>query len=461
MKRYACFRVFVTIIAVGIASTSLLSVLAQTKRDSPFAALGIGKETRITDDVRQVIRSMAWEGTGAWKDPRANDETGKGPAADAYEKVAPATVVVKTDVGHGTGFLIDPEGWVLTNHHVIDLANLDPATGVRVCTVHFGVLEDGLMRLIEDGVPAQVIKADSNKDLALLKLPRLPAQAKGRTAVPMSKTPLRPADDCIAVGHPRAAMLWTVRKGIVSSVGKWPQDMIGEVMRRLAFPDQKDRQRFAAKAGAAATVKMLITDCAINHGDSGGPLVNHDGELVGVTFAVPNPAANDGDAPRIAYHIHLDEVKQFLADRPEKPVLFAAHPMPLGTYFIPHDLDEDGTPDTRAHTLRPNESVMGLAIDLDQDSDTKNSPGGSGWDFEFTLHVVPDSRTFYDSDNDGTVDWMMTDTNRDGEADVVLRLRNGKWVREEPKGRKILDPTLFEKKAMRQRLEVIVRKLQK
>ena len=106
---------------------------------------------------------------GAWR-PRANPERQRdGDLAELYGRVAPAVVVVLTGEAHGTGFLVDPAGWVVTNQHVIAGAGVDPDSGSQVATVYLGGIgPDGVMRLDERGRPAFVYKASESKDLALL-----------------------------------------------------------------------------------------------------------------------------------------------------------------------------------------------------------------------------------------------------------------------------------------------------
>src|SRR5262249_19514943 len=94
-------------------------------------------------------RWRPWRASDAWK-PAINDDKLRGPAANVFPKVAPAVVVVRAGNGHGTGAIVDPAGWVITNHHVIADAERDPATGALLARVYLGKLDDGFMRLIDE-----------------------------------------------------------------------------------------------------------------------------------------------------------------------------------------------------------------------------------------------------------------------------------------------------------------------
>src|SRR5262249_23667789 len=82
-----------------------------------------------------------------------------------FQKVAPAVVMVKTSQEHGTGFLISPDGWGVTNSHVIRAPRPDVKEGKRQVEVFFGKLEAGGMQFIPQSVPALVYKDDRVRDL--------------------------------------------------------------------------------------------------------------------------------------------------------------------------------------------------------------------------------------------------------------------------------------------------------
>jgi serine protease Do len=151
--------------------------------------------------------------------------------------------------GAGTGFLIDPAGYILTNHHVI-------ADADRI-----------LVRLFDGrSLRAERIGSDPDTDIALIKVdsPRpLPHAALGDSDT------LRVGEWVLAIGNP-LAYEHTVTVGVVSFIG------------RKLFDSSLDR--------------YIQTDAAINFGNSGGPLINARGEVIGINAAISSRASNIGFA---------------------------------------------------------------------------------------------------------------------------------------------------------------------
>ena len=150
--------------------------------------------------------------------------------------------------GEGSGFIVDPDGYILTNHHLV------PGPGrIRV-------------RLADRReLPARLVGSDPSTDLALIKL-----EARGLPIVRLGDSDrLRVGDWVAAIGNP-LEFDHTVTVGVVSSLGRkiW-------------------NQSFDA---------YIQTDAAINPGNSGGPLVNRHGEAVGISAAVSSDAQGIGFA---------------------------------------------------------------------------------------------------------------------------------------------------------------------
>ncbi len=151
--------------------------------------------------------------------------------------------------GAGTGFIIDPDGYILTNHHVIEGAE---RIAVR--------LADGRT------LRADRVGSDPDTDIALIKVdsPRpLPHAALG------DSDSLRVGEWVLAIGNP-LAYEHTVTVGVVSFIG------------RKLFDSSLDR--------------YIQTDAAINFGNSGGPLINSRGEVIGINAAISSRASNIGFA---------------------------------------------------------------------------------------------------------------------------------------------------------------------
>ncbi len=144
-------------------------------------------------------------------------------------------------VGQGSGVIIDAQGYILTNSHVID-----QASAVRV------KLSDG--RFIDD---VQIIGADPVSDLAVLKI-----SANGLIAAKWGDSDrLEVGDEVLAVGNPYG-LARSVTAGIISAKE-----------RRVDLDNTGYRD-------------FLQTDAAVNPGNSGGPLVNMQGEVVGINTAI-------------------------------------------------------------------------------------------------------------------------------------------------------------------------------
>lgn len=358
----------------------------------------------------QIDRALRPVEPPAWK-PAVNQERERG-AEEIYARVAPSTVVVRTPQGHGSGVVIDPAGWVLTNHHVIEDGGHDPATGALAVTVHVGRLgKDGLMQLVEDSLPALVYKASEAKDLALVRVLKMPAGMKELPAVKLAAQAPRPGSECVVLGHPTAGVLWTVRRGEVAGAGVWPRETIDAVMRGLALP-KVEHVRLEAMFATVAPRKVLLSTCLLNPGDSGGPVVNPAGELVGVSFGMPR-SRGERRVDRFSYHVHLDEVREFLKDRPGKPAVHVPDPWPPGVLVAPEDLDGDGTTDTLVFGTAPGEPATGYLFDLAQASPKLSAAElarldqRGKWNFTLAVHMRPVWRAFYDTKQAGQVDLVL------------------------------------------------------
>ncbi len=154
--------------------------------------------------------------------------------------------------GIGSGVIISPDGYIVTNNHVVE-----GAMEVRV-TMHD-----------RRSFPAKVIGTDTLTDLAVLKIDAkdLPSISWG------DSTKLVPGQSVMAIGSPFGYFRFSVTRGIVSAVD-----------RPNPYSDD------ARKPGG-----FIQTDAAINPGNSGGPLVNAHGELVGInTFLISNTGSFSG-----------------------------------------------------------------------------------------------------------------------------------------------------------------------
>jgi serine protease Do len=150
--------------------------------------------------------------------------------------------------GIGSGVVISPDGYIVTNNHVVD-----GAVDIRVTTTNRRVLK------------AKLVGTDPLTDLAVLKV-----DAKDLPSVPWGDSKeVRPGQTVLAFGNP-FGLRFTVTRGIVSAVNR-------------ANPDPSDPR----KPG-----EFIQTDAAINQGNSGGPLVDARGEVIGINTFLISPSGS-------------------------------------------------------------------------------------------------------------------------------------------------------------------------
>ena len=192
-------------------------------------------------------------------------------AGAIYAQASPAVVSIKTGSGSGTGFLIDNEGTIVTNDHVVDTD--------KTVQVKFGT--DG--RTLRGDVKG----VDPSSDLAVVHI--------DASSIPHGTKPLQFADSngvtvgdvAIAIGNP-FGLDRTVTEGIVSSLGRTLQAPNG-----FQIDD------------------VIQTDAAINPGNSGGPLLDDGGKVVGVNSQIATNGQSSGNVG-IGFAVPSNTVRQVL-----------------------------------------------------------------------------------------------------------------------------------------------------
>ncbi|NGZ95613.1 MAG: hypothetical protein CV089_05700 [Nitrospira sp. WS110] len=216
-----------------------------------------------------------------------------------------ATAIVKTEHGMGSGAVISPEGWVVTNYHVVAGPSQQAAITGTVPTVDV-ILGQKLEGRIKPRptVKASVYRVDVVHDMALLKLETLP---EGMNAVPYFNvaSKVTRGEECFVVGSQVNGFAWSVRSGNVEEIVHYPDELSQVVAGTASAETTIDRTR--------ATV--IVTDTSISGGDSGGPLLNQNGELIGVTFATPNNRAGGS----VGWHIALEHLRAMVSAFPTQP----------------------------------------------------------------------------------------------------------------------------------------------
>ena len=209
-------------------------------------------------------------------------------ATEAYNKVAPAAVVVSTKSvtqgyfmqtqeveGIGSGFIINEEGYILTNYHVIQ-----------------GAQEISVTLSNDVTTTAQIVNYDENQDVAMIKITDESVKIPATVELGDSDS-LQPGEEVIAIGTPLSTELSsTVTKGIISATSR----------------------SVAVESGV--TMNLIQTDAAINAGNSGGPLVNTKGEVVGINSSKISGEAVEG----IGFSIPINDIKDKIESL-SKPIL--------------------------------------------------------------------------------------------------------------------------------------------
>ena len=202
-------------------------------------------------------------------------------AADIYQNVSPSVVEITSTLqsggpfgqqaqGTGTGVVLDSDGRILTNNHVID--------GAQNIQVRF---YDGSTS------SAKVLGTDPANDLAVIQatdsgLQLHPAQLGDSDA-------LRVGDPVLAIGNP-FNLESTLTQGIVSATGR----------------------TYSTGANTRPIRNMIQTDAAVNPGNSGGPLLNSQGQVIGINTLLENPTGDNVNVG-VAFAVAINTAKQSLS----------------------------------------------------------------------------------------------------------------------------------------------------
>ena len=170
---------------------------------------------------------------------------------------------ISSGTSAGSGFILTENGYIVTNHHVIE-----GATAIKV-TTYGGTVYDAVL-----------VGSDAANDVAVVKV-----EAEGMPAVTVgSSSDLVVGDQVVAIGNPLGELTSTMTAGYISAMNR---DVTTE----------------------GRTINMIQTDAAINSGNSGGPLFNMKGEVVGITTAKYSGASASGATIEgIGFAIPIDDV---------------------------------------------------------------------------------------------------------------------------------------------------------
>ncbi|MGQ9904835.1 MAG: S1C family serine protease [Anaerolineae bacterium] len=233
----------------------------------PVASSGASQQATAVTGDRQAgelvnVAQMAPTPTALPAEALAEFDAEERVLINLYERVNPAVVyilisqetrtsrgTVEVPAGSGSGFVIDTEGHIVTNNHVV--ANADK---IRVTFANGST------------APARLIGADAYSDLAVIKVD-VPAEELVVAELGDSST-LRPGQRVIAIGNP-FGLQGTMTTGIISALGRTLPESSGD-----------------GSGGTFINPDVIQTDAAINPGNSGGPLLDSRGRVIGVNTAI-------------------------------------------------------------------------------------------------------------------------------------------------------------------------------
>lgn len=201
---------------------------------------------------------------------------------DAVARTRDTVVTLRSQGTIGAGVLVDESGLVLTNYHVVQDQIRDPNRRVLTKSSQPAPLSEPVRARFVDGreLPAELLVADRDRDIALLRLRPADSAEKFKFAARGRSRDVKVGEAVFVVGTP-FGLEHSVAQGIVAATGRT------NVLRSRHTP-------------------LIQLDAAINLGNSGGPLFDQRGQLVGITTATLERAQG------IAFAIPIDHIEALL-----------------------------------------------------------------------------------------------------------------------------------------------------
>jgi S1-C subfamily serine protease len=268
----------------GETAMRLRSMLLAILGSALVSALVAVAVVAITDDNGSSSpATVSSAGTTTPRTPTTSSSDSRGQASvssaclatnDIYQQALPSVVQIVSTAnsqfgqseGQGSGIIIDTQGNILTNNHVVSGADSLEVT-----------LTDGSV------LPATVVGTDPGNDLAVV---HVDPPAGGLTAATLADSDkVLVGDPVFALGNP-FGLEHTFTEGIVSAVGR----------------------TYSPGSGTRPLRNMIQTDAAVNPGNSGGPLLNCHGEVIGVNTLLENPTGQSVNVG-IAFAVSINTAK--------------------------------------------------------------------------------------------------------------------------------------------------------
>jgi serine protease Do len=235
-------------------------VPAPTPTVVPLSADASASERVASDVYRRVSPSVVYiQVTQNGGTP--NFQRPQGPGSPRIPNQPPSSV----QVASGSGFVLDKEGHIVTNDHVVEGASQVEVTFLDGTTVH-----------------AKVVGQDPNSDLAVIQV-----DVKSSLLQPVElgdSSALTVGEEVFAIGNP-FGQLWTMTSGIVSAVGRTIQ----------------------SGTSSYSIPEVVQTDASINPGNSGGPLLDSQGRVIGVNEQIESQS---GSSSGVGFAIPVNIVKR-------------------------------------------------------------------------------------------------------------------------------------------------------
>jgi putative serine protease PepD len=228
----------------------------------------------------------------------------------AAQKASPSVVTISVSSGSsggtGSGIILDTEGHILTNTHVVTLDGAAADAAVEVRT------NDGQV------YKATVVGTDPLSDLAVIKI-----DAQGLTPATLGDSgAVNVGDTAIAIGAP-LGLSGTVTDGIVSAVNRTIETASSATSDGSSSqggsssqnPFGSSQSGIAASAQDSISINVIQTDAAINPGNSGGALVNAQGEIIGVNVAIASAGSSSSSSTQsgnigVGFSIPINQAKR-------------------------------------------------------------------------------------------------------------------------------------------------------
>ncbi|GAA2546973.1 trypsin-like peptidase domain-containing protein [Winogradskya consettensis] len=215
--------------------------------------------------------------------------------AEIVSSVKDSVVSITTESGEGSGVVLNKDGYIVTNNHVVATA-----TGKTVSVI------------FADGTKVQgtITGTDQRTDLAVVKVA---AADSLKPATLGSSADMQVGDTVLALGSP-LGLEGSVTEGIISAKDRTIQSSSEDEQQQQETPtnpfggQQQQQQQQSQSSGTTSMSGLLQTDAPINPGNSGGALVNTNGQVIGINSAIATSGSSTGNIG-LGFAIPSDKVK--------------------------------------------------------------------------------------------------------------------------------------------------------